>query len=407
MAGSEELLVEAANGDQGDGGRDDRATAEAFFTTFRAEDTAIRRELGEVVGDAQAADVALDALLLRAQALETGFTRIAHVLPKYDLQKYRTGVKDMSNDIAAKREQLAPRKQFKFTRKKAAPKAEDARVPAEEVIDRSSATAPPVIGGLSAGEVFESLKNESIVRRDGEVAGRDVTLRDLEGCHVELLDRIGALHCHGLRRCEVLVGAVGSSALLYNCSECVLTFAGKQLRLHDSVKISLHLHSLSGPVIEHSSRILVSPYDLSYTGIEGHWAQAALGEYSLSAAANPGAWSDVQDFNWHKRQASPNWCLVPLDLRRHQLNRAAQVRALPPELLELDACGILFEVAGSDDRSLHGAGASAAQVQRATTTVEAAPAGNASPVEEEELASKPQHAPGSVPKPGLDEDDEF
>merc|ERR1711897_112720 len=91
------------------------------------------------------------------------------------------------------------------------------------------------------------------------------------------MGRIGALHCHNLSGCDIVVGVCGSSALLYNCRECSLTIAAKQLRLHDSEKIALHIHTLSGPVVENCQKILVSPYDLSYPCVDNHWQAAFLG----------------------------------------------------------------------------------------------------------------------------------
>ena len=44
-----------------------------------------------------------------------------------------------------------------------------------------------------------------------------------------LLDWVGALHVHHLRRCEVVVAAVASSAMLHHCSGCVFTLAAARL----------------------------------------------------------------------------------------------------------------------------------------------------------------------------------
>jgi len=187
-------------------------------------------------------------------------------------------------------------------------------------------------------------RNLAFTFASGELQGRDVVLCNLEGCRVFLLDRVGALHCHGLHHCEVLVGAVASSALLYDCCGCVVTLAAKQLRLHDSREVLLHLHTLSKPVIERSSRILFAPYDLSYTDLDEHWAEAALGQPATSHGQEGDGvaeWSDVQDFNWHRRQASPNWRVVPLDLRRLPLQLdIAQLSCgtPPPALLDLERC---------------------------------------------------------------------
>lgn len=318
---------------------------DAFFHAFRAEHQAIRDLLAVARSgpEESAATVngTMDAMLVKTQNLEADFTRIAHSLTRYDEQHYRASLRELEVEIAKQREHLAPRKKFSFKRREPATqgagKATESEQAAKEAAGgygasaASPAPAPaPALAPEFLGELFEDMEGSSVARGAGELAGRDVTLRNLKGCRVVLLDRIGALHCHGLRSCEIVIGAISSSALLYDCKDCELTFVAKQLRLHDSEHIALHLHTLSGPVIEHCRRVLISSHDLSYPGAEAHWAAADLGTPGVGVT-----WSDMQDFNWHRRQASPNWRVVPAERRRPRLEieaaKAFAERApLPP-----------------------------------------------------------------------------
>lgn len=352
--------VETTDDAKGAAGTEGELTADQFFIHSRTEQQAIEQAMADLSAGTEQVHEVLDALLLRVQALEAAFMRSAHLLPRHDLGRQTTALKALTAAIGARREELAPRKKFSFKKRepsaKAAAKAASgyAEPSAPTAVDAKSVAAP------YDGELFEGLKETSVVKGAGELAGRDVTLKALEGCRVLLLDHIGALHCHGLRRCEVIVGAIESSALMYDCRECVIILAAKQLRLHDSECISLHLHTLSNPVIEHSRRIAVSPYDLVYPEVERHWTSAALGaplhlaDSASSSASVAGLWSEMQDFNWHKRQASPNWCILPPSLRsaRRECTDAASLAAAeppPPRLEELEKCLVAWEAAEAGD----------------------------------------------------------
>eukprot|EP00444_Apocalathium_aciculiferum_P051850 CAMPEP_0183517964 /NCGR_PEP_ID=MMETSP0371-20130417/15222_1 /TAXON_ID=268820 /ORGANISM="Peridinium aciculiferum, Strain PAER-2" /LENGTH=394 /DNA_ID=CAMNT_0025715953 /DNA_START=41 /DNA_END=1225 /DNA_ORIENTATION=- len=335
--------MECAEVDEIQGGHE--MTKEEFFGIFRTEQGAIREDLKAVsASSGDEVNQALDALLLRVQALEDSFTRAAHLLPPYDVQKYGGALKELASEIAVRREELAPRGKFSFKRR--APVAGGAEKVAgtEAAAVVSSSTASPSPQAVT-GQVYEDLQGQSISCASGDLAGEDVTLRRLEGCRIVLLDRVGALHCHELRRCEIIVGAVGSSALLYSCFDCVLTLATKQLRLHDSDNMLLHLHTLSGPVVEHCKRIAFAPYDLSYASVQEHMSAASLGTASAERSA---PWADVQDFNWHKRQASPNWCILPEEHRRPRAEvadakAAAAAAPMPPACADLDRCTVLWK----------------------------------------------------------------
>lgn len=315
---------------------------EDFFAKFRAEEESVRDVLSSLTGGDQVHE-ALDALLERHHAVDADFTRHAHLLPPYDVQKYRASLKTLASDIAARREQLAPRKKFSFKRqaKPAASTATEATAPVGGYLGADiSAEASSSTTAAFNGELVEGLNGRCVKFAPGELNGRDVSLRDLEDCRVILLDQVGALHVHRLRRCEIVIGAVSSSALMHHCHECIFTFAAKQLRLHDSNQVVLHLHTRSGPIIEHCKNIMFAPFDLAWPGLE-----ELLQMSSLGSPLEDGPWSDVQDFNWLKRQASPNWCLVPSDLRRASRKFAAVAEAieslaapemLPPSLPELE-----------------------------------------------------------------------
>lgn len=350
-----------AAGAEGDSEGDEQDVVEesverdAFRTLFQAETAAMRKELADLSASEDRGDKAgevLDALFHREQILEAKCTRITDILPRYDQQRYRSALKTLVNDIGVAREALAPRKKFSFARKKPASTA--VATPAIASVDTAE-TSLEVKGTLQTGdgELIANLHDVCFARGDGELAGRDVTLRELTGCRVVLLDRVGALHCHELRQCHIVVGAIASSALIYDCHDCIFTLAAKQLRLHRSENIGLHLHTLSLPAIEHSRRIQVAPFDVVYPLIDHHWSLATLGarpqleEPDTFETRESSAWSKVQDFNWHKRQASPNWCVMPRELRRQPLCFAdafSAVGDLSPSADELDRCRRCWEV---------------------------------------------------------------
>mmetsp|Transcript_979 Transcript_979/g.2152 ORF Transcript_979/g.2152 Transcript_979/m.2152 type:complete len:399 (+) Transcript_979:69-1265(+) len=392
-----------ANVDSEPGGDSHLSATKDFFSKFKSEQQSLEEDLFSVTADVPENKIheVLDSLLTRVQALEDSFTRQAHLLPAYDMQQYKAALKELTNGISKRREQLAPRRKFQFKRKPGAEKdnAKSADVAAAAVAEGtgnsvSSATTIPIVG-----KVIEDLRQQLVLCKPGDLSGSDVTLRSLTNCRVLLLDRIGALHCHDLEGCEVVVGAVGSSTLLYTCNDCVLTIAMKQLRLHDSTNMLLHLHTLSGPVIENCRRICFAPFDLTYPELHEHLAAAALGTPSHSEAS---PWADVQDFNWHKRHSSPNWCVLAEAYRREGLSFTStldDVQAIsegpcgPEELARCDAAWKAQEsslVAGGQARN------------EGPSTKRAPPP---------EAPSPPPRAPSKPPKDvatdRLDSDDEF
>lgn len=311
-------------------------SAKNFETYLRTAEAALSKAIEEVQAGSNVNDE-LDALLVQVQALNTEFTNRSHTLPKFHENFHHKAIKSLEADVRQCREKLAPRKKFQFKRKPVSASSESKTLVAEMKAGPSVSFPATTALHSSAGKIFEDLRNEGLLSSDGSFTGQDVSFRGLEGCRFVLLDQVGAVHCHGLIGCEIIIGVVSSSILLYDCQKCSVTVAAKQVRLHNSQEMLLHVHALSGPVIEHSKQIWFSPFDLSYPAHATHWSAAG---FPLERSS---AWAEVQDFNWHKRQASPNWSIVSEALRRAPETLAHTIKCasdapLPPPLEDLRQC---------------------------------------------------------------------
>jgi len=118
-----------------------------------------------------------------------------------------------------------------------------------------------------------------------------------------------AIRVDGLTNCVVYTGAVAGSVLLHKCSGCTLMLASRQIRLHTSTECDFYLHVHSRPIIEHCSKLRFAPYPLTHPLLAGDMAAAGLKQVGSEGVAH--LWHEVDDFIWHKVQASPNWSVLP------------------------------------------------------------------------------------------------
>lgn len=228
----------------------------------------------------------------------------AKELSTYDLQQQMAALKSLDEKIAQRREELAPRAKFSFKRK--AKPAQAASAPSKEIAPAASASNREIAAVPLDAVLIEAKTKEKIVLKPG---GKDVMLKDLSDCEVHLLDVVGAVRVTNLQRCVIWAPAVATSCLLYNCTESVFVLVAQQLRLHDSDRLGLFLHTKSSPIIEGCKRIAFGPYppDAVYDGSEASWETIGL-----KPNKDDSTWADVQDFHWHKTTPSPNWKLAQL-----------------------------------------------------------------------------------------------
>ncbi|XP_040468070.1 tubulin-specific chaperone C [Falco naumanni] len=252
----------------------------------------------------------LEEAAARLQGLQKLLTESVRFLAPYELRQGQEAVARLQGDLAARRQQLQPKKKFAFRalKKEAAPGSEPR--PAEPA--RPAAAAPPPRPGTAEGEPsgpplcgFSGAQGQELELGPAELLQRDVVLSELRGCRVRLRGNANTLRVRDCRDCTVLCGPVSTSVLVDGCSECVLVLACQQLRTHRTRDSRFYVQVTSRAIIEDCTKVFFAPYAWSYPGIERDFESSGLDR-------NRNNWNLVDDFDWLATdKPSPNWSLIP------------------------------------------------------------------------------------------------
>ncbi|KAJ2889944.1 hypothetical protein GGI21_006368, partial [Coemansia aciculifera] len=132
----------------------------------------------------------------------------------------------------------------------------------------------------------------------------DCELRDISNCIIDLRPishSLRALNCHRIQNSVIISGPFAGSVTVRDSSSCALVLGARQFRLENSQSVSVFLYCTSHPIIEKSSGVRFAPYpvELQSSRVEQEFSTSQL-------ALQPNSFDQVDDFNWLKRQASPN-----------------------------------------------------------------------------------------------------
>ncbi|KAJ2518991.1 hypothetical protein GGI11_002703 [Coemansia sp. RSA 2049] len=148
----------------------------------------------------------------------------------------------------------------------------------------------------------------------GSVDQTDCELRDISNSVIDLRqasNAIRALNCHRLNNSIIVCGPFAGSATVRDSVNCILVLAVRQMRLENSSSIDVYLHCSSRPIIEKSSGIRFAPYPPASSMSHQH---SSLSAGVSELLALPNMFDAVDDFNWLRRQHSPNWSINPSPL---------------------------------------------------------------------------------------------
>ena len=148
---------------------------------------------------------------------------------------------------------------------------------------------------IMAASSFSSRRNpfahrahETIVSAPGSLQGADISIDDLTGCDVFIMDHTAAIYIDECTDCRIRIGPVAGFCFFRNCSNCIISVACQQFRAKECKEMTVFLYSASDPHIEMCKDVTIGPYNFAYPLQDKHFKKAGL---------NPQAnlWSQVYD----------------------------------------------------------------------------------------------------------------
>ena len=137
--------------------------------------------------------------------------------------------------------------------------------------------------------IQQNLKNQKIIRKEGEISGNPFQVDLLENCEVLITDFIDSVTIDRCKNCTFVLGVVKGSIFVRDCQNCIFNVICGQFRCRSCTSCNFYLHSKTGPVIEASSLIEIGCCNFSYEGILNHLKICQIDQFY-----NP--FYDVHDF---------------------------------------------------------------------------------------------------------------
>ncbi|NXX11184.1 TBCC protein, partial [Podargus strigoides] len=252
----------------------------------------------------------LEEAAARLQGLQKLLTESVRFLAPYEVRQGQEAVARLQGDLAARRQQLQPKKKFAFRalKKEAAPGSEPRPAEPAQPVAAAPAHGPGPAEGEPGGPPlcgFSDATDRELELGPAELLQRDVVLSELRGCRVRLRGNANTLRVRDCRGCTVLCGPVSTSVLVDGCSDCLLVLACQQLRTHRTRDSRFYVQVTSRAVIEDCTTVSFAPYAWSYPGIERDFESSGLDRSRNN-------WNLVDDFDWLATdKPSPNWSVIP------------------------------------------------------------------------------------------------
>ncbi|PNW85778.1 hypothetical protein CHLRE_03g205750v5 [Chlamydomonas reinhardtii] len=147
---------------------------------------------------------------------------------------------------------------------------------------------------------FVELKGEAKVKPPGSINGQAFTIDNCHDCDLYVVDACGQVTIDDCKNCRIFVGPTDGAVFIRNSSNCTLVAVCRQLRTRDCNNCRLALYCRTRPIVESSSNMQFTCFDMSYPQLADHMKHSKL--------------SAFHNFWWHIYDFTPkdgNWDLLP------------------------------------------------------------------------------------------------
>ncbi|CDH54177.1 tubulin-specific chaperone c [Lichtheimia corymbifera JMRC:FSU:9682] len=283
-----------------------------FWQDFKAERQSIEDQIQQL-GAKPKNDLpgCFDSILKQINQLEKTLTQALDFVPSYDERQYMEQLKVLSASLESAKANLTPKAKFSFKSRKT--KKEASNNPGVQHNNKPTTTILDTNAPSARKDNVLSFKDkvDTVIRVENPTTTAvNVLLSKLRRC-VVLVDNlnISSLHVEDLKECLIVCGMVQGSVLIYGISLSIIAVGCHQFRMHNAQGVDVIYNVSSRPIIEDSSNIRVT-------------------EYPAISVETTNYFDNVDDFNWLKQQASPNWKVMDSSKSNH-INH--QLSSITPE----------------------------------------------------------------------------
>ena len=240
---------------------------------------------------------ALEEITSKIKLYREEFYNVMEFLPGYDKLQYSKNYEEKLEKVNNLKNKLFPKKKFAFSK---ANKKQNEAIK-EKKKESEEKTEEKIIEVSETDLVIKDLSDCNKKYTKEEITGKNnILMENINNCNIYLLFDFKACYINKCSKCNIYLGSISGGTHITNCTESKIYLMTHQLRIHQTAKTHFYVLINSNPIIENSKENTFHPLKIKYDEYENNLKKSGLNEQNNK-------WSEVQDFQWLKKDKSPNF----------------------------------------------------------------------------------------------------
>ena len=240
----------------------------------------------------------LEAITAKIKLYREEFYNVMEFLPGYDKLQYSKNYDEELEKVNNLKNKLFPKKKFAFS--KANKKLNENKQEKKEEKENKE----------QKNEIKESSETDLIIRdvkdlnkkynKEELIGKNNIIMENIYNSTIYILYDFKACYINNIHNSNIYIGCVCGATHITSCNYSKIYINTHQLRIHKTTKSNFYVLINSNPIIEHSTENAFHPLKIKYEGYEDNLKISGID-------VNNNKWNQVQDFQWLKKEKSPNF----------------------------------------------------------------------------------------------------
>ena len=238
----------------------------------------------------------LEEITTKIKLYREQFYNVMEFLPGYDKLQYSKNYDEELEKVNNLKNKLFPKKKFAFSK---ANKKQN-----ENIKEKKETNDKEQIKEIKESEtdlIIKDLNNFTKKYEKEEIKGKNnILIENITNCNIYLLYDFKACYMNNCQNCNIYLGCICGGTHITNCVNSKIYLISHQLRIHQTTKSHFYVLTNSNPIIEYSKENIFHPLKIKYEGFDENVKISGID-------INKNNWNQVQDFQWLKKDKSPNF----------------------------------------------------------------------------------------------------
>ena len=245
----------------------------------------------------------IEELLNKIKNYREQFYNVMEFLPSHDKLTYSKNYDDYIEKVNNIKKDFFPKKKFAFSNKN---KKTEIKTNKENNENNLNNNNNNIVDNILKNDITDFIIKDLSNDLNKKISSQEtlnknnLIIENINNSTIYILQNFKACYIKNITNSNIFIGSVAGGTHITSSKDSNIYLITHQLRIHETFNTKFYVLINSNPIIEKSKELIFYPLKIKYNDYNENVKISGID-------VNKNNWNNVQDFQWLKKEKSPNF----------------------------------------------------------------------------------------------------